>query len=257
VYRNVGNRLPPYTTLHPRRAKTSTKPRRKPEISYCETVVAGFKVRSRRSLGMRKQNNASHSACHRRPSLDIIIILIIGKDPISFMQGIYTYIPETNHVPKQYNVAAILSLLFMVPISLAPALALMYYISTFRSMCAVPNIAVFCSSLTSWFPGMVLTYFLNYYYYYYYYYYYILKAVELSLGGSSVRVQVELALWLSRCVFNNVRSDLIQGKAGEYGVGYNVGCTEGRWAWQESAFVHKDQRNMCQTSVPCCVSHFK
>jgi hypothetical protein len=28
-------------------------------------------------------------------------------------------------------------------------------------MCAVPNIAVFCSSLTSWFPGMELTYFLN------------------------------------------------------------------------------------------------
>jgi hypothetical protein len=31
----------------------------------------------------------------------IIIIIIIGKDTISFMQGIYTYIPETNHVPKQ------------------------------------------------------------------------------------------------------------------------------------------------------------
>jgi hypothetical protein len=96
------------------------------------------------------------------------------------MQGIYTYIPETNHVPKQYNVAAILSLPFMVPTSLAPALALMYfYISTFRSMCAVPNMAVFCSSLNSWFPGIVLTYSLNdsemvpvtaiYYYYYYYY----------------------------------------------------------------------------------------
>jgi hypothetical protein len=55
-----------------------------------------------------------------------------GKDTISFMQGIYTYISETNHVPKEYSVAAILSLLFMVPISLAPALALMYfYISTF------------------------------------------------------------------------------------------------------------------------------
>jgi hypothetical protein len=66
------------------------------------------------------------------------------------MQGIYTYIPETNNVPKEYNVAAILSLLFMVTISLVPALALMYfYISTFRSMCAVPNMAVFCSSLTS------------------------------------------------------------------------------------------------------------
>jgi hypothetical protein len=61
------------------------------------------------------------------------------------MQGIYTYIPETNHVPKQNNVEAILSLLFMVPISLAPALALMYfysYIRTFRSVCAVSSIAV-------------------------------------------------------------------------------------------------------------------
>jgi hypothetical protein len=64
----------------------------------------------------------------------IIIIIIIGKDTISFMQGIYTYILETNHVPKEQNVAAILSLLFMVPISLDPALALTYfYISTFRS----------------------------------------------------------------------------------------------------------------------------
>jgi hypothetical protein len=63
----------------------------------------------------------------------IIIIIIIGKDTISFMQGIYTYIRETNHAPKEYCVAALLSLLFMVPISLAPALALMYvYTSTFR-----------------------------------------------------------------------------------------------------------------------------
>ena len=28
-------------------------------------------------------------------------------------------------------------------------------------MCAVPNMAVFCSSLTSCFPGMLVTYFLN------------------------------------------------------------------------------------------------
>jgi hypothetical protein len=66
------------------------------------------------------------------------------------MQDIYTYISETNNVPKEYNVSAILSLLFMVLISLAPALAVMYfYISTFRRMCAVPSMAVFCSSLTS------------------------------------------------------------------------------------------------------------
>ena len=51
----------------------------------------------------------------------IFIIIII----ISFMQGIYTYIPETNHVPREYSVSAILSLLFMVPISLVPALALL------------------------------------------------------------------------------------------------------------------------------------
>ena len=81
---------------------------------------------------------------------------------MSFMQGIYTYIPETNHVPREYSVSAILSLLFMVPISLVPALALLYfYVSTFRSMCAVPNMAVFCNPFTTWFPDMLLMYFLN------------------------------------------------------------------------------------------------
>jgi len=55
------------------------------------------------------------------------------------MQGIYTYIPETNYVPREYSVAAILLFALMV-------LNLLYfYISTFRSMCAVPNMAVFCS----------------------------------------------------------------------------------------------------------------
>jgi len=78
------------------------------------------------------------------------------------MQGIYTYIPETNHVPREHRVAAVLVLLFMVLISLVPALTPLYlYVSTFRSVCAVPDVAVFCSSLTSWFPGMLLTYFLN------------------------------------------------------------------------------------------------
>jgi len=118
--------------------------------------------------------------------LIIISIIII----ISFMQGIYTYIPKTNYIPREYSVAANLLLLFMVLISLVSVLNLLYfYISTFRSMCAVPNIAVFCSSLTSCFPGMLLTYYLNefeilpvvpiitgitfaYYYYYYYLYNY-------------------------------------------------------------------------------------
>jgi len=78
------------------------------------------------------------------------------------MWGIYTYIPEKNYVLREYSVAAILLLLFMVLKLLVPLLNILYfYISTFRSMCPVPNMAVFCSSLTSWFPGMLLTYFLN------------------------------------------------------------------------------------------------
>ena len=78
------------------------------------------------------------------------------------MQGIYTHIPDTNYVPREYAVAAILLFLFMVLISLVSVLNLLYfYISTFRSMCAVTNMAVFCNSLTSWFPSMLLTYFLN------------------------------------------------------------------------------------------------
>jgi len=55
---------------------------------------------------------------------------------------------------------------------------LFFYVSTFRSMCAVPNMAVSCSSLTSWFPGMSLTY-----YYYYYYYYYGSGFISPSFGG--------------------------------------------------------------------------
>ena len=88
----------------------------------------------------------------------IIIIIII----ISFMQSIYTYIPQTNCVPREYSVAAILLLLFTVLISSVSVFNLLYfYISTSRSMCAVLNMAVCCSSFTSCFPGMLLTYFLN------------------------------------------------------------------------------------------------
>ena len=69
---------------------------------------------------------------------NIIIIIIIINIIIPFMQGIYLNIPETNYVPREYSVAAILLLLFMVLKSLVSVLNLLYfYISTFRSMCAV------------------------------------------------------------------------------------------------------------------------
>jgi len=73
---------------------------------------------------------------------------------ISFVQDIYTYIPGTNYVPREYSVAAILLLLFMVLISFVSALNILYfYISTFRNKCAVPI----------WLFSVV-----PYYYYYYY-----------------------------------------------------------------------------------------
>ena len=37
--------------------------------------------------------------------INYIIIIILG---ISFVQGIYTHIPETNHVPREHCVATIL-----------------------------------------------------------------------------------------------------------------------------------------------------
>jgi hypothetical protein len=71
------------------------------------------------------------------------------------MQGIYTYIPETNHVPREYTVAAILSLLFMVSISLVPTMAILYfYVGTFRS-----NVKYNRTNTGT----------RDYYYYYYYY----------------------------------------------------------------------------------------
>ena len=62
-------------------------------------------------------------ACQVMPII-IIIIIIITIIIISFMQGIYTYIPETNYVPREYSVAAILLLLFMMLISLVSVLNL-------------------------------------------------------------------------------------------------------------------------------------
>ena len=63
-------------------------------------------------------------------------------------------------MPREYCVAALLLLLLRVLISLVSVLNVLYfYISTFRSMCV--QCQIFCSSLTSCFPGMLLTYFLN------------------------------------------------------------------------------------------------
>jgi hypothetical protein len=43
-----------------------------------------------------------------RTLIIIIIMIIIFILGISFMQSIYTYIPKTNHVPREHCVATIL-----------------------------------------------------------------------------------------------------------------------------------------------------
>jgi len=78
----------------------------------------------------------------------IIIIIIIIILVIAFMQGIYNYIPETNHVSMIYSVvAAVLYLQSVLHVPRNVILPLKYvlhfYISTSRGMCAVPNMAVF------------------------------------------------------------------------------------------------------------------
>ena len=64
--------------------------------------------------------------------MSIIISIIII---ISFMQGIYTYIPETKDVPGEYSVPAILLLLFMVLISLVSVLNLLYFAIVLSDVC--------------------------------------------------------------------------------------------------------------------------
>jgi hypothetical protein len=51
--------------------------------------------------------------------MTIIIIVVVV---ISFMQGIHTYMPETNHVSRVYSVAAILRVLLLVHITLSSIL---------------------------------------------------------------------------------------------------------------------------------------
>jgi hypothetical protein len=52
----------------------------------------------------------------------IIIIIIIITITIPFMQGIHTYIPETNHVARVHSAAAIPRVLLMVHIALSAIL---------------------------------------------------------------------------------------------------------------------------------------
>ena len=67
---------------------------------------------------------------------------------ITLTQNIYNNILETNYVSRVYNAAAILWLQFMVNVMLVPMINVLYlYTSTFRRKWAVPDTAVFFSSM--------------------------------------------------------------------------------------------------------------
>ena len=87
----------------------------------------------------------------------IIIIIIIA---VIFMQGIYIYTPQTNHVSRVCN-CSVFTICATCNVIWHVKHVLYLYISPFRSFCAVPNVAVFCSSLISHYPGMLLMYCLS------------------------------------------------------------------------------------------------
>jgi hypothetical protein len=85
----------------------------------------------------------------------IIIILIISS-----VQGIRNCVPETNHISRAYSVAAVLYLQIGATCNVkSPIMYVLYfYISTSFSVCAVPNMTVFCGFLISCFLGMLIRY---------------------------------------------------------------------------------------------------
>jgi hypothetical protein len=52
----------------------------------------------------------------------VIIIIVVIIIVIPFMQGIHTYVPETNHVSRAHSAAAIPRVLLMVHIALSAIL---------------------------------------------------------------------------------------------------------------------------------------
>ena len=78
----------------------------------------------------------------------IIITIIIITTTITFMLCIYNYVPETNHVSRVRNVAAVLYLQFMVPTCNAISHVthvLYFYISTSH----------ICAQCTKWLFSVV------------------------------------------------------------------------------------------------------
>ena len=110
-----------------------------------------------------KQAETSQTLFNQLRVVSLLLLLLLS---LSLYIGYSLVCPRDKPCPQGihhcgYSFVS-LSIRCMMHISLVPTLVLMvFYISTFHRMCAVPNMAVFCSSRTSWLPGRLPTYFQN------------------------------------------------------------------------------------------------
>jgi hypothetical protein len=122
------------------------------------------------------------------------------------MQGIYNYIPETNHVSRVYSVAAVMYLQFVLHVMLFRPWSMFctQYISG-----AVPSAVVFCRSLISCFFGMSLrycTWFILRWLsrsYYYWYNFSIIIIIMFSTDTTNALVTIVLLLLILRNYYDN------------------------------------------------------
>jgi len=93
----------------------------------------------------------------------LLLLLLLLLYVTIFMQGIYNYMPEMNHVSRVYIVAAVLCLQIVVneKVILHVKYVLYFYDSTLWSRCAVLSMAVFCISFISCFSGVLFRYCLS------------------------------------------------------------------------------------------------
>jgi hypothetical protein len=80
----------------------------------------------------------------------LFLLLLLTLLSITCMQGIYNYIPETNHVSRVHSIAAVLYSQFVLHVMLFRPLNMLHtFTSALSAVRAVPNMAVVCSSLIS------------------------------------------------------------------------------------------------------------
>ena len=107
----------------------------------------------------------------RKQNKTFIIIIIIIIILITFMHGIYNYVPETNHVSTVHSVTAVLYLQSVLHVMLfRPWNVFCTFTLALPAVCVCVCVCVcvqwpiwlfFCSSLISCCPGMLIRYCLS------------------------------------------------------------------------------------------------